>query len=140
LLNFLPLLSLQICGIMVARSTAHLQAVAQAYQHHHRKSLAAMIKSEFSGHMEDALLYIANTAIQGSAGRDAELIEDSMKGMGTKDERLIYRVVRAHWNRVQFEQLKHIYASTQSKKGLRARVSGETSGDYKRMLEAIIGQ
>jgi annexin A7/11 len=131
--------SLQICGIMTSRSTPHLQAVAQAYQHHYHKSLTAIIKSEFSGHMETALLYIANTAVHGAIGRDAELIEDSMKGMGTKDERLIYRVVRAHWNRMQFEQIKQAYAATQSKKGLRARVEGETSGDYKRMLVAIIG-
>lgn len=124
---------------MISRSTPHLQAVAQAYQHHHHKSLAAMIKSEFSGHMETALLFIANTAIQGPINRDAQLLEESMHGAGTKDERLIYRIFRAHWNRMYFEQLKQAYAATQSKKGLRARVEGETSGDYKRMLSAIIG-
>ncbi|UZJ54587.1 hypothetical protein CBS101457_003907 [Exobasidium rhododendri] len=133
---------IKICGILVSRSTPHLQAVAQAYQHHYRTSLASMIKSEFSGHMETALLYIANTALPGPPGvsRDAQLIEDSMSGMGTKDERLIFRVVRAHWNRMRFEEIKRAYAATQSKKGLRNRVDGETSGDYKRMLLAIVGQ
>lgn len=100
-----------------------------------------MIKSEFSGHMEDALLFIVNSALPGPPGvsRDAQLIEDAMAGMGTKDERLIYRIMRAHWNRMHFEEVKRAFASTQSKKGLKSRVDGETSGDYKRFLLAIIG-
>jgi len=100
-----------------------------------------MIKSEFSGHMENALLYIANTALPGPPGisRDAQLLEDSMSGMGTKDERLIYRLMRAHWDRMRFEEVKRAYAATQSKKGLKSRVDGETSGDYKRFLLSIIG-
>jgi annexin A7/11 len=132
---------LQICGILISRSTPHLQAVAQAYQHHYHTSLSSMIKSEFSGHMETALLFIVNTALPGPPGisRDAQLIEESMAGMGTKDERLIYRVVRAHWDRMRFEEVKRVYAATQSKKGLYSRVDGETSGDYKRMMLAIIG-
>lgn len=132
---------IKICGIMIARSTPHLQALNQAYQHHHRKSLADMVNSEFSGHMKDALLYIANTALPGPPGisRDAHLLEESMKGMGTKDERLIYRVMRAHWNRGRFEELKRAYAATQHRKGLQNRVEGETSGDYKRFMSAVIG-
>ena len=100
-----------------------------------------MIKSEFSGHMKDALLFIANTVLPGPPGisRDAALIEDAMAGMGTKDERLICRVVRAHWERHRFEEIKRVYAATQSKKGLKSRVDGETSGDYKRFMVAIIG-
>lgn len=91
--------------------------------------------------MKDALLYIANTALPGPPGisRDAQLIEDSMAGMGTKDERLVYRVMRAHWDRSRFEEIKRVYQATQNKKGLRSRVDGETSGDYKRFLIAVIG-
>lgn len=126
---------------MASRSSAHLQALSQAYQHHHRTTLAGMVQSEFSGHMRDALLYIANTALPGPPGiqRDAALLEESMAGMGTKDERLIYRTMRAHWDRPRFEEVKRVYSATQSKRGLRARVEGETSGDYKRMLGAVIG-
>ncbi|PWN53434.1 Annexin [Violaceomyces palustris] len=129
-----------ICGILVQRSTPHLQAVAAGYQRQHGK-LSKMINSEFSGHMEDALRFIVDGVEADGRGveRDARLIEDSMKGMGTKDERLIYRVVRAHWNRARFEQVKRAYAATQNKKGLKNRIEGETSGDYKRMLCAIVG-
>lgn len=101
-----------------------------------------MIKSEFSGHMEDALLYITE-AVEGNAPiavqRDAALLEESMKGMGTKDERLVYRLFRAHWDRARFEEVKRCYAHTMHKKGLKNRIEGETSGDYKRFLSAIVG-
>ena len=132
---------IKICGILCQRSGPHLAAVAQRYQQQHRKPLSKMVLSEFSGHMEDALRFIAEGAENDGRGvtRDARLIEESMKGMGTKDERLICRVVRAHWNRARFEEVKRAYAATQHKKGLRNRVEGETSGDYKRMLVGLVG-
>ncbi|KAJ1598702.1 hypothetical protein NDA14_007318 [Ustilago hordei] len=131
-----------ICGILIQRSSPHLAAVAQAYQRHQRKPLSKMIDTEFSGHMRDALRYIVDGAENDGQGvtRDARLLEDSMKGMGTKDERLIYRVARLHWNKPRFEgQIKPAYAQLFHKKGLKNRVEGETSGDYKRMLSAMIG-
>lgn len=132
---------LQICQILTQRSTPHLRAIAHAYGHK-THALRDMVKSEFSGHMEDALLYIVATVEgQGPYGieRDAHLLEASMAGMGTKDERLVYRLARAHWERARFEEIKRYYAATIHKKGLAHRVSGETSGDYKRMLLAIVG-
>lgn len=131
-----------ICGILVQRSGPHLAAIAQAYQHRHRRPLSKMIDAEFSGHMKDALRYIVDGAENDGQGvtRDARLLEDSMKGMGTKDERLVYRVGRLHWNKPRFEgQIKPAYSQLFHKKGLKNRVEGETSGDYKRMLSAMIG-
>lgn len=92
--------------------------------------------------MKDALLCITE-AVEGSAPvavqRDAKLLEDSMAGLGTKDERLVYRLFRMHWDRPRFEEVKRCYVHTVHKRGLRSRVEGETSGDYKRMLSAVIG-
>lgn len=130
-----------ICGILTSRSTPHLRAIAHHYGSH-VDSLSRMVSSEFSGHMKDALLHITQ-AVEGQAPigivRDAALLESSMKGMGTKDERLVWRIMRGHWDRRRFEEVKMCYAQTQSKKGLANRVSGETSGDYKKFLLAIIG-
>lgn len=131
-----------ICGILIQRSSPHLAAVAQAYKRHHKRTLSSMIDAEFSGHMKDALRFIADGAEWDGHGvhRDATLLEESMKGMGTKDERLIYRVARMHWNKPRWEgQVKPAYAQSYHKKGLKNRVEGETSGDYKRMLSAMIG-
>lgn len=87
------------CGVLLQRSTPHLQAVARAFEQKKRTKLSKAIGSEFSGHMKDALLFIAEGVEGDGQGieRDAALIEESMKGMGTKDERLVYRIVRAHW-------------------------------------------
>lgn len=150
---------ISVCGILVTRSSPHLAAIAQAYGKH--GGLSKMINSEFSGHMRDALLFIAEGAEHGGRGieRDAKLLEDSMKGAGTKDFALTYRIVsicsfggswaladaslllqvRMSWNRPRWEEIKRCYQGTCSKGGLRKRVEGETSGDYERALVAIIG-
>ena len=95
--------------------------------------------SEFSGHMQDGLYYIARGAEMDGQGvvRDTELLEMSMKGMGTKDERLIYRLVRLHWNRPRFAAIKNQYQASY-KRTLRKRVEGETTGKYEKALVAII--
>jgi annexin A7/11 len=93
--------------------------------------------SEFSGHMKDALIYIARYSENDGQGiqRDAELLEAAMSGMGTKDERLIWRIVRLHWNRPRFEAVKQAYQGLYGK-SLRKRVEGETTGKYEVSLRA----
>ncbi|KAE8260715.1 hypothetical protein A4X13_0g186 [Tilletia indica] len=130
-----------ISGVLVNRNEAHLAAVCLRYEQVHRTKVSKMILSEFSGHMEDALLQIVLAAEGDGRGieRDAKLLEAAMAGMGTKDELLITRVVRASWNRARFEEVKRCYAAKHHKKGLTNRVEGEISGDYKKALVAIIG-
>lgn len=60
-----------------------------------------------------------------------------MAGPGTKDERLVARVVALHWDRAHTHQVKGAYR-TMFKRDLVARVDGETSGDYKRLMVAMI--
>jgi annexin A7/11 len=130
-----------ICGILVNRSDAHLQAIAQAFPQRHRISLSHMIQSEFSGHMRTALLHIVRGVENDGQGvyRDVLLIEDAMAGMGTKDERLCYRLLRAHWNRPRFGSIKNQYQHLY-RNSLRKRVEGETSGKYEKALVGIIEQ
>ncbi|GHJ86183.1 hypothetical protein NliqN6_2585 [Naganishia liquefaciens] len=126
-----------ICGILLQRSDAHLTALAQAYQQRYRTPLSKAIQSEFSGHMRDGLYYIARgvETIQ-AIERDVELLYDAMAGMGTKDERLVYRVVRGHWCRPRWEDVKRAYKAKYGK-SLSSAVKGETSGKYERMLVAM---
>ncbi|KAK0461732.1 uncharacterized protein EV420DRAFT_1526902 [Desarmillaria tabescens] len=83
--------------ILVNRSTPHLTALCNAYKIKYKKTLSRVIKSEFSGHSRDALLYIVKGVKEKRLGegpgiwRDAQLLEASMKGFGTKDEQLIWR-------------------------------------------------
>lgn len=100
-----------------------------------------MLESEFSGHMRDGLVFIARYAENDGQGvvRDAAMLEESMAGMGTKDERLCYRVVRGSWNRPRWAAIKNTYQATYHRT-LKRRVEGETSGKYEKALVAIIEQ
>ena len=48
-----------------------------------------------------------------------------------------YRIVRAHWNPERLEAIKGAYKQRYGKP-LEARVKGETSGDYQKLLVAIL--
>jgi annexin A7/11 len=114
---------------------AWLRAIAQQFNALHG-DVIAMIKSEFSGHMKDALVYLFKGALN-KAERDAELLEATMKGIGTKDDLLIMRVVRIHWDRQHLANVKAAYRSLYRKE-LAARINGDTSGDYCRLLLQMV--
>ncbi|WVQ79406.1 hypothetical protein IAT38_001503 [Cryptococcus sp. DSM 104549] len=128
-----------ICGILLSRSPEHLKAIGKGFPARHKVALTKMINSEFSGHMRDGLYFIARAyEVDGDGvARDAELLQEAMSGMGTKDERLIYRLVRNHWNRHRFNLIKGHFHKTYGK-SLRRAVEGETSGKYEKALVAII--
>lgn len=88
--------------------------------------------------------------------RDAKLLEKSMAGLGTRDTQLIYRfvffhlffvsyysyffkyrLVRAHWDPRRLEAIKDAYKRRYGK-SLEVRVKGDTSGDYQKLLVAIV--
>lgn len=135
------------CEVIVNRSRPHLAAICEVYPKKHKKTITKVIKSEFSGHMRFTLLYIVNgakprpkhgiTSQNASLWRDAKLLEASMKGFGTKDKELGWRVVRNHWDRQRFNAVKDMY-QRKYRKTLEKRVEGETSGDQRKVLLALI--
>lgn len=126
----------EVCGIFARSSDAELRAIDQAFQARYNASLERHIEKEFSGHMEKALLHMLRTA-KDPAMRDAMLLEECMEGAGTKDERLVVRVVRAHWNREHKEMIKRAYRYKYGK-DLIHQVKKETSGDLERLLVALL--
>ncbi|KAI9669593.1 MAG: hypothetical protein M1817_004636 [Caeruleum heppii] len=92
--------------------------------------------TEFSGHMEDALLMIVRGGMD-RAMRDAMLLEEAMKGAGTKDDLLVNRIVRYHWDRNHMNQVKGAYRHRYGKE-LASRIRGETRGDYEKLMLACI--
>lgn len=88
--------------------------------------------------MESALLHQLRTGTD-KARRDAMLLEDAMAGAGTKDQLLINRVVRVHWDRNYMQQVKGAYQHV-FHKSLTSRIRGETSGDYEKLLCACLGE
>lgn len=91
--------------------------------------------------MRDALFFIARGVEADGDGvvRDCELLHAAMAGMGTKDERMIYRLVRNHWNRPRFNAIKNQY-QVLYRNSLRRAVEGETTGKYEKALVGIIEQ
>ncbi len=66
-----------------------------------------LILTNSRGTVEHGLLFIVHGVKPKRDGRgiwrDAKLLEKSMAGLGTKDQQLVYRLVRAHWNPERFE-------------------------------------
>ncbi|KIY74007.1 Annexin [Cylindrobasidium torrendii FP15055 ss-10] len=132
------------CRILTGRSPQHLGQVEERYSRQH-KSLTKIIKAEFSGHMQSALLHIVKGVKHKRASfgegvwRDVKYLEKAMKGRGTDDFALICRTLRASWNPQRMQQIKHAYKSRYSKY-LDERVKKETSGDYRTLLVALIAK
>ncbi|KAJ5595237.1 uncharacterized protein N7459_001445 [Penicillium hispanicum] len=126
----------EVCGVFARSSDAELRAIDHAFHARYHASLEKHLEKEFSGHMEVALVQMLRSATD-PAMRDAILLEECMAGMGTKDERLVVRVVRVHWNRNHKEMVKRAYRHRYHK-DLIERVRGETSGDYQRLMVALL--
>ncbi|KAJ5089671.1 hypothetical protein N7532_008355 [Penicillium argentinense] len=126
----------EVSGILARSSDAELRAIDQGFHRRYNVSLEKHLEKEFSGHMEDAFLHMLRTATD-PAMRDAILLEECMAGMGTKDEQLVVRVVRVHWNRDHKERVKAAYRHRYGK-NLIDRVREETSGDYQRLMVALL--
>ncbi|KAM0437799.1 hypothetical protein ACHAPT_002164 [Fusarium lateritium] len=127
-----------VCSILSKRNDNQIRAIAHTYKQKFNKDLEKVIKSEFSGHMEDALLFQLRHATD-KYMHAAKLLEDSMAGMGTKDHLLIARVIRFHWDRNTLANVKGAYQQRYGR-SLGSRIKGETSGDYRRTMLAAIGE
>lgn len=126
----------QVCQILTSKNDAQLRAIAQSYQQRYQKPLDSVIKSAFSGHMENALRLLVHRATN-RAEAEAVRLEESMAGLGTKDELLVQRVVRCHWNRQFMNSVSNEYKKVY-KKDLIKRIEGETRGDYERLMVACV--
>jgi len=151
-----------VCSMLSTCSDDHIRAIAHAYEQKFRRSLETVIEKvsrklvmlpyrsaifrmlteipfmqEFSGHMKTALLFQLRNAVD-KYMHAARLLEDAMAGMGTKDELLISRVLRYHWDRQTLANVKAAY-ERRFRKSLASRIKGETSGDYERLMVACVG-
>ncbi|KAG6844158.1 hypothetical protein H0H87_009366 [Tephrocybe sp. NHM501043] len=69
--------------------------------------------------------------------RDTKLIYKAMQGMGTQDDKLVWRIVRAHWDKNRLEGIKATYFHRRQTT-LVHRVDQETSGSYQKLLTELI--
>ncbi|KAL2001579.1 hypothetical protein VTN02DRAFT_1558 [Thermoascus thermophilus] len=126
-----------VCHIFARSSNAELRAIDATFAARFGRPLETHLEKHFSGHMKQALVHMLRSAVD-PARRDALLLEESMKGAGTQDARLVERVVRVHWNRAHREHVKRAYAALYGGRSLLERIRGETSGDYRRLMLAML--
>ncbi|KLU85200.1 annexin A7 [Magnaporthiopsis poae ATCC 64411] len=129
---------IMVCSIFALRNDNQIRAIAVEYQRQYSKSLEDVIRNEFSGHMEDALLYQLRHALDRYM-HQAKLLEDAMAGLGTKDHLLVSRVVRSHWDRNNMANVRIAFEKRYGN-ALARRIDGETSGDYKRLMLACVAR
>jgi annexin A7/11 len=122
--------------ILTSRSNNQIRAIAHQFQQRFSQTLETAIDKHIKDHMKDALLLLVRRAID-RVMADAEQLEDAMAGIGTKDVLLVSRVIRVHWDRAHMDQVKCAYQQ-RYQRDLIARVRGETSGNYHRLMMACL--
>jgi len=121
--------------IFCARSWAQLGATLKAYNRQRDGSdIESAVKSEFSGKEEKLYLAMARHALDPTAYY-ANILKKCVEGIGTNDERLVYTIVLQA--EVNLSNVKRSYQSLFSET-LATDVAGDTSGDYKKVLLAVI--
>lgn len=109
--------------------------IFQAYKAISGKTIEQAMKSEMSGELLSGLLAIVKT-VNNRPAYFAERLYNAMKGLGTDDDSLIRLIVSRC--EIDLANIKYEYERLYGKTLLSA-VKGETSGDYRRALLALIG-
>ena len=122
--------------ILCLRSFEQINLIAQEYQKITDNTLEKDIKKEFSGDAKDVLLAIVRCAVN-RPEFFAKRLNAAMWGFGTHDRDLIRLVVTR--SEIDMLDIKEAY---QKKYGesLMSDIEGDTSGDYKNALLALIGE
>ncbi|XP_010219906.1 PREDICTED: annexin A13 [Tinamus guttatus] len=120
--------------VLAKRSYPQLRATFEAYEKLHGKDIEEAIKSETSGDLEKAYLTLVSSA-KDCPGYFATLLYNAMKGAGTDEETLIRVLVTRSES-----DLPAIKEKFQQKynKSLAEAVQSDTSGDFRKLLLALL--
>lgn len=119
--------------IFSQRNGFHLRTVNAKYNDKYNRSLETVLRHEFSGTLQQALLWTLEY-FEGEWEFFAKRIHDSMVGVGTSDSELV-RIFASQ--RKDLEKIAAAYHKIYSKT-LQEDVEGETRGDFKDLLIAMI--
>jgi len=123
-------------AILCTRSYRQLRATFEAYNEIAGKDIEEAISSECSGTLEDGYLAIVKFT-KDHHKFFAERLYKSMKGAGTDDDTLIRVIVtRSEIDLAHIkEKFEEVYETS-----LRDFVEGDCSGDYKKLLIAVLDE
>jgi len=117
--------------IIARRSPAFLGRVSEFYKAKHKHTLEQAVKSETSGYFEDTLVGLLKPRLTFVADR----LFKAMDGAGTDDTCLVY-----YFSVLPKHELQEVARTFQvrHKKTLAEMIKGDTSGDYRELLLALI--
>uniref|UniRef100_A0A8C5NFV4 Annexin n=1 Tax=Gouania willdenowi TaxID=441366 RepID=A0A8C5NFV4_GOUWI len=125
----------QFNAILCARSKPHLRAVFLEYQQMCGRDIEKSICREMSGNVESGMVAVVK-CIKNTPAYFAERLHKAMQGAGTKDRTLIRIMVTR--SEVDMLDIRQEYVRTYGK-SLYTHISGDTSGDYKKLLLKLCG-
>lgn len=111
-----------------------IRLVFDEFQKRTSVTIEKAIEKEFSGDLRDALLAIVKV-IRNRRVYFAELLNNSMKGLGTRDTDLIRLIVTR--SEVDLREVANEYYKLYGKH-LKDAIESETSGIYKKCLIALV--
>lgn len=122
--------------ILCLRGFPQLRAMFEEYRKIAKVDILRTLDSEMSGYLRDGMKAVVQSVVNRPL-YFAERLHAAMKGMGTDDDTLVRIVVgRAEKDMVQIKQAFF----EKFNKSLAKRIAEDTSGDYKRILVAIVGE
>ncbi|XP_047990902.1 annexin B10 isoform X2 [Leguminivora glycinivorella] len=120
--------------ILAHESFAQLRAIFEAYKDIAGRTIEQAIKAEIGGELKDALSAIVE-CVENAPAWFAQRLRSAVEGAGTDDAALI-RIIASRAE-IDLGSIKMEYERLYDKT-LESDIKGETSGDYKRALVALI--
>ncbi|XP_029313035.1 annexin A11b [Cottoperca gobio] len=125
----------QFNAILCARSKPHLRAVFQEYQQMCGRDIEKSVCREMSGNVESGMVAVVK-CIRNTPAYFAERLHKAMQGAGTMDTTLIRIMVSR--SEIDMLDIRQAYVKTYGK-SLYTHISGDSSGDYKKLLIKLCG-
>ncbi|KAF8540832.1 hypothetical protein BDD12DRAFT_554363 [Trichophaea hybrida] len=126
--------------VFTTSSQERLKDIMAAFNTRHKQSLASVVEKKLkkTEAFRDELLYILR-GVEDRPKRDAELLENTMKGIGTRDTQLTFRLITASWDKEHLTKVKDAYKRRFPTRGsLLLRIEGDTSGEHQKFLKALV--
>ncbi|MBN3314086.1 ANX2A protein, partial [Atractosteus spatula] len=120
-----------IIDILTKRSYLQRRDIAFAYERRAKKDMITALKGALSGSLETVILGLMKSTSQ----YDASELKASMKGLGTDEESLIEIVCSR--SSEELAEIKKVYKEFY-KKDLEKDVAGDTSGNFGKLLLALV--
>ncbi|KAI5819825.1 hypothetical protein BZA77DRAFT_144276 [Pyronema omphalodes] len=134
--------------LVITRSDLYLGELARRFHEVHGKELPDLVTAKEKSRMvhgsyyPPSVAYAVLHALQGAINkpaRDAKLLEDAMKGLGTRDARLIARIIRIHFDNDprHMDYVREVYQQKYNR-NLKDRIKDNTRGPYRDLLLKMI--